>query len=880
LIIQNKENTITASAFNETEEMYNITTFNEFKTVLVKLDSNSNIVININNNLTIKENIELRGKVKIKGLTKIELLLENAYIDIKNGTDATFENLNIIQNNSLQTISSAILYRDNSRQGSAYFYDCNITTNSQSVLKSTSINGRYFLNNTNLIGGDYSIHKGSLFISGASSYNSKIEATTMVYDFRNSKIIPSPNTDSFPSNAKASLSVDQKPVYFRGNNDETEKLDMDVYYTLDGTNPLYSTSRKLFNSDISLIVDRKIKAVMVSKLFSNIYSSELFEFTYDVNLDKSKGDLKSVETLDEVSIRCKTPVSELTLPEAILVTLNDGRSLYALVDWELSMFEATTEGSFELVGNLTLPYFVNNPNNLKAVLKINVFYNDIEDFDLNQYNVMQEGKNTAFKGYKVGNFTAVGGDEENYSFSFIDDINGTDNSRFEIIDDELIIKNSLKAGAYTINVQVNSASKKYQKVFELTVLEKGKVVVVVSNPYSNIDWSTINFVKTATHNHTYYSNGSFEKSEWSDSAFDTVDERVQRYVDIGYGAVIITEHDYVALDEVNGKYSNDNILKIYGNELSKRYHTLYYGLSAYYDNKGKGTSVTNGIDGNIEKIKELDSGFVYFAHPNRSSTDKDYWLNLFNKHDNIYGIEVFNAGQALANYSEDIWDYILSNSMPNRPIYGTASDDAHSNGSAGTGWTTLLLSESEMNDEGVLNALKNGNSFMGSICVNPKTDDDIMWDSVKGPVPEIKRIQVDNEKATIKVEATNFNTIEWVSLDGKVVATGDTISLNDSYGVENYIRVRIYGDNGMIHSQPFGLEFTEEYYDGIAEDIDEEPKPNDEDPKPNDEEKPGKDENKKQGCFSSILGYQSIFFVFIIIVFGIVRVYNKKKNNL
>jgi hypothetical protein len=300
--------------------------------------------------------------------------------------------------------------------------------------------------------------------------------------------------------------------------------------------------------------------------------------------------------------------------------------------------------------------------------------------------------------------------------------------------------------------------------------------------------------------------------------------------------------------------------------------------SLYYDKKGQGSSVSNGMEGNLRNIQEIENSLVYFAHPNRSNTDPEYWFNLFNKYDNIYGIEVFNAGQALRNYSEHIWDYILTKSMPNRPIYGSASDDAHSNGAAGTGLTILLLDDSEMNSMGVLNALKNGNSFLGSICINPETDDDIMWEDIKGPVPEIKRIDVNIEDATITVQATNYHTIEWVSANGQVVATGETINLNDCYGVEKYIRVRIYGENGMIHSQPFGLEFGDEYYEGNIEDEkpDETEKP--EDPQePNEPEKPNSKD--KKGCFGCIADSEISLFIIFSFAFIFARYYSKKSKS-
>lgn len=861
-------------ASDEGRKEYQVSTYQELKTALSDITAESDVRITVTNSIAdITEPLVIRGKTEIIASVPVTLTLESTFIDIKNGSEAIFRDLNIVQHNSGGSASQAVLFRDNLKQGNAYFYHCNITAESSAVLKSSSVNGRFFLDDTTVTGGEYSFYKGSMFLSGTTTFSSQVEATTFVYDFRNSEVLASPDPESFQTSDRVTLSVNQKPEYYRGSNTETEKLDMKVYYTFDESDPLTSATRMEFTQPFSLIVDRKVKAVMVSKLYDNIYSGKIYEFTYDVNPDKTPGTLQSVETFPEISLRCQSKISDMTLPEAVNITLADGRNLYALVSWDTSKFNTAAEGTFVLEGELDLPYFVSDSKNLKALYPVKVYYNEIEDFAFTQYKPMQEGKNTAYTGYHVGYFTARGGNESSYQFSFVNDDNGADNDRFVLEDDTLFIKKSLPAGDYYIHVKAESGNKTADLTLTLTVLGKGKVVKVISNPYANINWDTVNFVKTATHNHTFYSNGSFEESEWKDSAFDTVDERVQRYKDMGYGAVIITDHDYVALEKVGGNYTDSGILKIYGNEMSKAYHTLYYGFGPYYDNKGAGTSVSNGMEGNIKNIQNMEDGIVYFAHPNRSSTDKDYWLNLFNKYSVVYGMEVFNAGQAKVNYSEDIWDYILTKSMPDRPIYGSGSDDAHSNSAAGTGWTVLLLRDEEMNSEGIMNALKNGNSFIGSICVDPETDDGIMWDTVKGPVPQIQRINVDNEKGTITVTASDYYTIEWVSSDGKVVGTGETIDLNANYGISKYIRVRIYGDNGMIHSQPFGLAFGEEDYEGIPEVKDPEPKP-DPDPDPD----PTPEPIKKQGCFSLISPTAGIVFALSAVTLGTYRIIRSRKK--
>ncbi len=480
----------------------------------------------------------------------------------------------------------------------------------------------------------------------------------------------------------------------------------------------------------------------------------------------------------------------------------------------------------------------------------------------NAYDGLQEGKNTSRHGYAAGKFTCKGGDEKDYVFTLEETDTATDNGRFIIKDNELILNENLVEGSYVICVKAASAGKTASLQVDLEVKAKGYKKQVVLNPYADIDWSTVNFVSTALHNHTSYSDSSFEESEHNDIASDSVTERVARYKSFGYGAVVIAEHDYVALEKEGGSYKDSSIIGIYGNELSKVHHHLYYGLSPYYDNKGSGVAHTNGIEGNALNIAKKGDGIMYFAHPFRSSTDCDYWYDIFNRHSVIYGMEVFNAGQAKRNYSEPLWDYILSRSMPERAIWGSASDDAHSNGSAGTGWQVLLLRDDEMNGQGVFNALKEGNSFLSTICVDPQTDEDIMRDDVNGPIPYFTSITVNDEEGRIYATAENYDRMEWVSLNGKVVATGSFIDLNLMHGTEKYVRCRIYGQNGMSHSQPIGIADGTELYDGNIgyvppEDGEEPDDPSAPTPSENDKNEP----SEKKGCKGAFGGESLIIML-------------------
>lgn len=799
----------------------------QFTSALSNLSATSNLLVNVTKNLTLTTPVQLNGKIEIVGAPTANLTLgAGAYIDLKNGVHASLKNINIIKE-SANTEKQAVLFRENNKQGNAYFYNCRITVSEKSTgsaLRAISLNGTFYLDNTVVSGGTYSCQKGSLYLSGESVIGS-IEASVPVYDFRNCKVTVTPAPDNFTISDKVSFSISQKPFYSKGNSTDTQKFDVDIYYTLDGSDPVTSETAVLFdeNTPVSLMVDRKIKATVKGK--GICYSIGVQDFVYDVNADKTPANITAATKAEKMSVRCGTYITSEDLPEAVEITLSDGRKVFALADWDLQTVNLNKEGTYTATATLTPPYFISNTSNIKGEIEIEVYYNDIEDFTFTSDKPMQVGKDTDIRGYAAGALSAKGGDEVNFEYALETGDGDSDNDKFYIDGNQLKLKEKLAAGEYSVRISVTSGGKSGSITFKLEVADMAYEKKVVLNPYAGIDWSKINFVTSALHNHTFYSSAQFEESEHKDVASGLPDERIAAYKKYGYGAVVITEHDYVTLEYVGGYYTDQSILTLYGNELSKKYHTLYYGLEPYYDQRGKGASVSNGFEGNAENVTKMNGkGILYFAHPNRSTKDVDYWYDLFVKYPVVYGMEVFNAGQAQRNYSENVWDYILSKSMPERAIWGSGSDDAHSNSAIATGWSIMLLRDDEMNTEGLYNALKSGNSFISTICVNPETDDEIMYNNRTGDIPYFTSVTTDEEKGTVSVTAEKYVKLEWVSENGVVVGTQPTLNLNKTYGINKYVRCRIYGTGGMSHTQPIGIADGDTLYAGSP---DEPEKPDD-----------------------------------------------------
>jgi hypothetical protein len=75
------------------------------------------------------------------------------------------------------------------------------------------------------------------------------------------------------------------------------------------------------------------------------------------------------------------------------------------------------------------------------------------------------------------------------------------------------------------------------------------------------------------------------------------------------------------------------------------------------------------------------------------------------------------------------------------------------------------------------------------------------------PAPKVNSIIVSNAADSITIEAENSEIIEWIA-DGKVIATGSTLHLDDySQGIGSYVRAQVFGEGGILYTQAFTLSY-------------------------------------------------------------------------
>ena len=779
-------------------------------------DSDQAATIILGEDISFEKNLEIHSDVTLNAEKPVTLELNSYRIVVGSGAKLTIgENITVhqstgatghpiyLQDNTVFHVAGGKIVSD-AAEGSVYVIS-SWGPNSEIILENATViasspSGRAVYTNTpaNVItiensnlaatNGGYAIYRGKYLLRGSSVMTGKIGGSASIYDFRSVSVKATPGIDTYKNGDMITLEKE---------NDGTElAADCSVYYTVDGSDPRTSDTAEKYAQPFRVPLGTVVKAT----LRKDNFSGSLYTFDYSQDHDTVPGAISSVAPISEITVPIYMDAKNLELPNTILVKLNDSREKYVSVEWDTSSYNGEAVNTYKIPGTIVnLPNYISNPSDVKAEIVVHVQVEEISNFTGTPSQFLKEGKISVSKNASVLILSANGGDAAPvYSLTESTDY---DNERFYIKDNQVLVKSTpLSAKEYSVEIRVTAGSKSLVSVFRFTV-DPADPIYWISNPYEGINWDTVIQVKAALHNHTVNTNAPI--GEWSDGVSGTVDSRIPIYQSMGYGAVAITDHDYVSYPWEHFGLNNSQLISIAGNELSKNAHMLSY-FCTYFDNKGAGTSVTNGMIKNIENVGSM-GGFLYIAHPNRSggaTQNPEYDLELL-AYPQVRGIEVLNAGQFTNNHSEDLWDTLLSKTMPQRPIWGTASDDSHSDNlsTVGTGWTYLLLSEKS--EAAAKEAMINGQTYFSSWRVEKGKDDSKANPNI--PAPTIKSIRVDNEKGTIEIESENTTKIEWISENGTVVATGSEVNVNTTPGVAKYIRARLFGDGGQTMTQPFGL---------------------------------------------------------------------------
>lgn len=355
----------------------------------------------------------------------------------------------------------------------------------------------------------------------------------------------------------------------------------------------------------------------------------------------------------------------------------------------------------------------------------------------------------------------------------------------------------------------------------------GVLDFTIDSPYASVDWGTYGQYKADFHAHSNESDGSPQP-------YETIEEHYKK----GYDILALTDHNvcnttWNRKDDPTGKdreYLTDKRLSeiTYGTDRDNRgmvaimnsdEQSVSDHLNTFFTPFNNEQGAT--LESNIAKTQEL-GGICHINHPgrytggkktsgtageeasNNPETIKKY-TDLFMKYDAVVGMEIINKLDGDSYSDRILWDNILKETMPEgRFVWGFSNDDTHSTAATGHSYNMMLLPSN--NPQNVRKSMENG-TFYASAKVAKREGYTITDLSVINDYqpPIITNIQVDNDEDTITINGEYYNQVEWIA-DGKVIATGNTIDLNDHEGeINSYVRAQLKGNEGISFTQPFGV---------------------------------------------------------------------------
>lgn len=313
------------------------------------------------------------------------------------------------------------------------------------------------------------------------------------------------------------------------------------------------------------------------------------------------------------------------------------------------------------------------------------------------------------------------------------------------------------------------------------------------NPYQDVNWGTVHRHNGNFHTHTTESDGHQPPADVIDA-----------YHQLGHEVLALTDHNkYTWPWTAFGRDADElGMVAVPGNELSRVQHTL----SLFSE------LVTDTQD-HEEALKEVEAagGISVLAHPGRyweleggkvPDQVRDRYVRLFKEYPTLIGFEVVNQAD---RYPRDraLWDALLTELMPDRPVWGMANDDSHVQKHIGLNVTVLLLAKPDR--ESVREALETGHYYFKTVATHPDEERSI------AETPEIRNLTYNSSGRVLTLNAVSGGrpvpeeNITWISAGGTVVHRGPVIDLDEVEGLRGYVRAEILGKGGTTFTQPFGL---------------------------------------------------------------------------
>ena len=266
------------------------------------------------------------------------------------------------------------------------------------------------------------------------------------------------------------------------------------------------------------------------------------------------------------------------------------------------------------------------------------------------------------------------------------------------------------------------------------------------------------YFKGNTHAHTTNSDGKL-----------TPLELMTEYQNRGYNFLVVTDHHVITNVE---NYSSDEFIAIPGTEVTFYRHITTLNPSSMPP------FVSRTLQEVFGSLSVEEEGLSILAHPR--------WKPTYSTFSELYPIEelthmeIHNAYTEFKGHKDDLslWDSLLTSG---KPIYGIASDDAHSLIDIGKGW--VMVEADTLTTYSIIDALSQGRFYS-------TTGIDI------SPLVRIND--------SLFVESHNADTIIFYGSNSRILQKSNGNKSSFDMGSEQYVRVVAKNTNGLTAwSQPF-----------------------------------------------------------------------------
>jgi len=313
---------------------------------------------------------------------------------------------------------------------------------------------------------------------------------------------------------------------------------------------------------------------------------------------------------------------------------------------------------------------------------------------------------------------------------------------------------------------------------------------VVLNPYSGIDWHSVERHTAQFHAHTAHP--PTEGHSGSDPPGTVIDD----YREAGYSVLALSDHEYT-VEEPTWPWTDWDrdpaelgMVAIQAVELGGAPDSIDHDLLSLFCDLADTTDMDIGTA--LATIGER-GGLAIFPHPGRYHDDGTWYVEHFRAHPHLLGVEVINADDRYPAGPE-IWDDLQARLGTERPVWGFADDDYH--GRAETVYSfdrsrNVLLVETAT-EAAVRTALIEGRFYYQHVDADEP--------------PAIEAVRHDPDRGELAIEARNAETVEWLSEDG-VVHRGRRLPYRSIEGLGSFARARVRSPGDSVTgTQPFLFE--------------------------------------------------------------------------